>query len=172
MSNIIFHMEADKQIGGASGEIEVMLPEKNPDGTEVSFFESILIRAQYCEYKISHYLDKSTESLFGFVSVLPGAFSAFRWEAIRGEPLRKFLKGQTLTDSMRKDYARCKDANMYLAEDRIMCLEIIAKKNCNYILKYIPGCKAVTDPPNTMKQLIKQRRRWHNGSMFASFHVL
>lgn len=120
MSKIIFHMEANRQIGGASGEIEVMLPEKNPDGSALSFFESILIRSQYCEYKISHYLDKATESLFGFVSVLPGAFSAFRWEAIKGEPLAKFLKGQALTDSKRVSYPKCKDANMYLAEDRIM----------------------------------------------------
>jgi len=59
-----------------------------------------------------------------------------------------------------------------LAEDRIMCLEIIAKKNWNYILDYIPGWKALTDAPNTLTQLIKQRRRWFNGSMFASFHVL
>lgn len=120
MSRIVFHMEANKQIGGACGEIEVMLPEKNSDGSAISFIESILIRAQYVEYKISHYLDKATESLFGFVSVLPGAFSAFRWDAIRGEPLQKFLKGQSLTDSKVSTFPKCWNANMYLAEDRIM----------------------------------------------------
>lgn len=51
------------------------------------------MRAQYVEYKLSHYLDKATESFFGFVSVLPGAFSTFRWEAVRGTPLQEFLKG-------------------------------------------------------------------------------
>lgn len=49
--------------------------------------------AQYYEYKNSHYLDKACEGVFGFVSVLPGAFSMFRWEAINGDPLDKFFKG-------------------------------------------------------------------------------
>lgn len=81
-----------------------MLPEKNDDGSAVSFFQSILLRAQYVEYKLSHYVDKAAESLFGFVSVLPGAFSAFRWKAIEGEPLEKFLLGQKLTDSRLSTY--------------------------------------------------------------------
>jgi cellulose synthase/poly-beta-1,6-N-acetylglucosamine synthase-like glycosyltransferase len=73
-----------------------------------------LILAQYVEYKISHYLDKSFESLFGFVSVLPGAFCTFRWEAINGDPLKSFFKG------LDKDKHTAKEANMYLAEDRVM----------------------------------------------------
>lgn len=48
-----------------------------------------LIYAQYAEYKLSHYLDKAAESSLGFVSVLPGAFSTFRWDAIKGNPLKK-----------------------------------------------------------------------------------
>ena len=114
ISKIIFYMEAFKNVGGAGGEIEVMLPEKNDDGSAISFFDSILLRAQYVEYKLSHYVDKAAESLFGFVSVLPGAFSAFRWEAIQGQPLAKFLKGQKLTDSNLSDYPKCGVANMYL----------------------------------------------------------
>lgn len=56
-------------------------------------FEKILMRVQYSEYKTKRSLDKAFENLFGFVSVLPGAFSAFRWEAIQGEPLHVFLQG-------------------------------------------------------------------------------
>ena len=74
------HMEAFPQVGGAGGEIECILLEKKPDGKAISFVESVLLRAQYVEYKVSHYLDKATESLFGFISVLPGAFSTFRWK--------------------------------------------------------------------------------------------
>lgn len=72
------------------------------------------VLAQYVEYKMSHYLDKAFEAMFGFVSVLPGAFCTFRWQAIDGDPLKSFFKG------LDKDKHTAKEANMYLAEDRVM----------------------------------------------------
>lgn len=174
ISKIIFEMEADETIGGACGEIEVLLADKNEDGSSISFVQSILLRSQYLEYKVSHYLDKAAESLFGFVSVLPGAFSAFRYKAVEGEPLRQFLKGHKITDSKLKDdeYPSLFESNKFLAEDRIMCLEILTKKDCNYILKFIPGAKALTDPPMSLMQLLKQRRRWYNGTIVSTCYVL
>ena len=106
------------------------------------------------------------ESLFSFISVLPGAFSMFRWEAIQGGPMTKFF------DGLNKSGHTCFEANMYLAEDRIMCLEILIKRNEAWILKYVPGCKALTDPPDNLITLMKQRRRWINGSMFAAFYCI
>ena len=64
------------------------------------------------------------------------------------------------------------DANKYLAEDRIMWLEIVAKEGCSYILNYVPEAKWITDPPLSLAELIRQRRRWFNGSLFSSLHVL
>ena len=94
ISYLIKYMDENKKVGGCSGEIEVLITEKNPETKEsYSFTESILLRSQYVEYKISHYLDKATESMFDFVSVLPGAFSTFRWKAIKNKPLQKFLLG-------------------------------------------------------------------------------
>jgi len=74
----------------------------------------VLFNAQYVEYKVSHYIDKKFESMFGFVSVLPGAFCTFRWEAIEGDPLNSFFKG------MNSESHSASEANMYLAEDRVM----------------------------------------------------
>ena len=172
ISSIIWHMESIREVGGAWGEIEVMLPDKKDDGSDISFVESILQRGQYVEYKLSHYMDKAAESLFGFVSVLPGAFSTFRWKCIQGQPLNEFLKGSKDEFGDVSKIMSCSSANKYLAEDRIMWLEIIAKQGEEYILHYVPGAKCLTDPPLTLTGLLKQRRRWFNGSMFASFHVL
>jgi len=113
-------METMPQVGGACGEIECILGEKKDDGAGISFIESVLLRAQYVEYKLSHYLDKATETFFGFVSVLPGAFSTFRWECIDGRPLDEFLKGAKDEFGDLTKIMKCRDANKYLAEDRIM----------------------------------------------------
>jgi cellulose synthase/poly-beta-1,6-N-acetylglucosamine synthase-like glycosyltransferase len=48
-------------------------------------------------------------------------------------------------------------ANMMLAEDRILCLEIFCRKN--FILKYIPDAVCYTDPIKYLIMLMKQRRR-------------
>ena len=84
---------------------------------------------------------QACEGWFGFNSVLPGAYSLYRWEAIKGKPLQEFFKGE------RKDELSCSEANKYLAEDRVMCLEIMIKKNNKYFLAYIPDAKAFTDAP-------------------------
>lgn len=60
---------------------------------------------------------------------------------------------------------------MYLAEDRILCFEIVTKKNAAWTLKYVKSAKAVTDVPTTVPEFISQRRRWLNGSFFASLHA-
>ena len=48
---------------------------------------NLVVPAQTIEYKFSHMLDKALESLIGFITVLPGAFSAYRWDALQGAPL-------------------------------------------------------------------------------------
>lgn len=45
---------------------------------------------------------------------------------------------------------------MYLAEDRIFCLELLIKEGCDYELHYLPNRKAITDPPSSLINLLKQ----------------
>ena len=156
-------MERDPQIAGCCGEIACFKPDYlNP-----------VEAAQHFEYKMSHILDKSTEACFGYISVLPGAFSAYRYEAIRpGEdgtgPLVDYFKSITASMKILGPFK----ANMYLAEDRILCYEIIARNDCNWILYYVKNAIAETDVPNTLHDLVKQRRRWLNGSFFAMLYAI
>lgn len=99
---------------------------------------------------MGHTPDKANESFFGFNSVLPGAYSVFRWKAIKGEPLEEFFKNVT-----REDLPSCAEANEFLAEDRVMCLQIYIKKHSKYYLTYIPEAKAFTDAPDSLAVLIK-----------------
>ena len=68
--------------------------------------------AQYVEYKLAHFIDKSAECLFGAVSVLPGAFSGYRYEVIKGEPLNAFFY-----EMKQNGMISCNKKNMFLAED-------------------------------------------------------
>jgi len=106
------------------------------------------------------------------VSVLPGAFSAYRFRAILGRPLEQYFHGDhSLADRLgaKGIYGmNIFTKNMFLAEDRILCFELVAKKNEKWVLTYVKPSKAETDVPETAVELIGQRRRWLNGSFAAS----
>lgn len=68
---------------------------------------------------MSNILDKPLESVFGYIQVLPGAFSAYRYEALQNSspttgPLASYFAGENhsgATDVFK--------ANMYLAEVKL-----------------------------------------------------
>ncbi|KAL8946338.1 MAG: hypothetical protein Q9222_007251 [Ikaeria aurantiellina] len=166
----IYHLwkafDLEPMCAGACGEIKVMLSAGkkllNP-----------LVAAQNFEYKMSNILDKPLESAFGFISVLPGAFSAYRYVALQNDktgqgPLEKYFAGE----KMHGANAGIFTANMYLAEDRILCFELVTKRNCRWILQYVKSSTGETDVPDTMAEFIGQRRRWLNGSFFAAVYAL
>jgi chitin synthase len=135
-----------------------------------------LVAVQNFEYKISNILDKPLESSFGYVSVLPGAFSAYRFRAIMGRPLEQYFHGDhTLSKMLGKkgiDGMNIFKKNMFLAEDRILCFELVAKAGSKWHLTYIKSSKGETDVPEGAAEFIGQRRRWLNGSFAASIYSL
>ncbi|KAF8625346.1 hypothetical protein AX17_006888 [Amanita inopinata Kibby_2008] len=159
----------DKHLGGCCGEIHPMI-----DGGKKLF--NPLVAAQNFEYKISNILDKPLESTFGYVSVLPGAFSAYRYRAIQGRPLEQYFHGDHSLASRLGDKGingmSIFRKNMFLAEDRILCFELVAKKGDKWTLTYVKPSKAETDVPEEASELIGQRRRWLNGSFAASVYAL
>lgn len=132
------------------------------------------------------------QSVFGYISVLPGAFSAYRYKALKNlpngkGPLASYFKGEAMhgggatgaglfgRPSALHNYSQLRltviisERNMYLAEDRILCFEIVTKKheawvyveaaltqcrsisydNC-FRLRYVKSAKAATDVPTTV----------------------
>ncbi|KAL5694331.1 hypothetical protein EMGR_003251 [Emarellia grisea] len=160
----------DKDLGGACGEIHAML------GKGWKNLINPLVAAQNFEYKISNILDKPLESSFGYVSVLPGAFSAYRFRAIMGRPLEQYFHGDhTLSKQLGKkgiEGMNIFKKNMFLAEDRILCFELVAKAGSKWHLTYVKASKAETDVPEGAPEFISQRRRWLNGSFAAGIYSL
>lgn len=156
-------------LGGCCGEIHAMIQ----GGKKLL---NPLVAAQNFEYKMSNILDKPLESSFGYVSVLPGAFSAYRFRAILGRPLEQYFHGDhSLADRLgpKGIYGmNIFTKNMFLAEDRILCFELVAKAGDKWTLTYVKPSKAETDVPETAVELIGQRRRWLNGSFAASVYAL
>lgn len=174
----------DPNVAGACGEMRVAL------GPGKTLLSNPLVAAQNFEYKISNVLDKPMELVFGFISVLPGAFSAYRWDALLNVdgtgPLEKYFKGEFLHGSAEidpdDDEAELKErnfsqaglftSNMYLAEDRILCFELVAKKGKRFRLRYVSRAHAETDAPERIDDFVLQRRRWLNGSLFAAVYLV
>ncbi|KAL0057777.1 Chitin synthase, class 1 [Marasmius tenuissimus] len=159
----------DPHLGGCCGEIHAMIK----GGKKLL---NPLVAAQNFEYKMSNILDKPLESSFGYVAVLPGAFSAYRYRAILGRPLEQYFHGDhSLADRLGPKGIHGMNIftkNMFLAEDRILCFELVAKANDRWTLTYVKPSKAETDVPESAPELIGQRRRWLNGSFAASVYAL
>ena len=116
-SSSIYHLwkafDIDPDVGGACGEIVVY------KGKYGQYLLNPLVAAQNFEYKMSNILDKSLESVFGYITVLPGAFSAYRYSALQNDkkgegPLQKYFLGEKMHGA-----GDIFTSNMYLAEDRV-----------------------------------------------------
>ncbi|KAJ3733608.1 glycosyltransferase family 2 protein [Lentinula guzmanii] len=154
--------DLNSNVAGACGEISAY------KGKNWSLLLNPLVAAQNFEYKISCILDKPTESLFGYISVLPGAFSAYRYIALQNDekgvgPLASYFKGEVL-------HGRDTDISPPIC--RILCFELVAKAHSNWILKYVKGAVGETDVPDSLPEFIGQRRRWLNGSLFAATYAI
>ncbi|KAL4080486.1 glycosyltransferase family 2 protein, partial [Scleroderma citrinum] len=167
----IYHLwkafDINSNVGGACGEIVAL------KGKYGQYLANPLVAAQNFEYKMSNILDKPLESVFGYITVLPGAFSAYRYIALQNDtmgegPLQKYFLGEKMHGAGADIFT----ANMYLAEDRILCWELVSKRGGSWILHYVKSAYAVTDVPDQVPELISQRRRWLNGSFFAAIHSL
>ncbi|EEP77798.1 chitin synthase 2 [Uncinocarpus reesii 1704] len=159
--------DQDSNVAGAAGEI------KAGKGKGWLGLFNPLVASQNFEYKMSNILDKPLESVFGYITVLPGALSAYRYHALQNDstghgPLSQYFKGEMLHGKNADVFT----ANMYLAEDRILCWELVAKREDQWILKFVKNAVGETDVPDAVPEFISQRRRWLNGAFFAAVYSL
>ena len=93
-----------------------------------------------------------------------------------GRPLEQYFHGDhTMSARLGKkgiDGMNIFKKNMFLAEDRILCFELVAKAGSKWHLTYVMTSKAETDVPEGAAEFISQRRRWLNGSFAASIYSL
>ena len=134
--------DQDSNVAGAAGEI------KAGKGKNMMGLLNPLVASQNFEYKMSNILDKPLESVFGYITVLPGALSAYRYFALQNDadgngPLNQYFKGETLHGQDADVFT----ANMYLAEDRILCWELVAKREERWVLRFVKSAVGETDVP-------------------------
>jgi chitin synthase len=165
--NSLYHLwkafDTDSNVAGACGEIVAM------KGKGWLGLLNPLVASQNFEYKMSNILDKPLESVFGYITVLPGALSAYRYHALQNDhtghgPLSQYFKGETLHGQNADVFT----ANMYLAEDRILCWELVAKRDERWVLKYVKNCKGETDVPGKFGKCDCSRLKDANCSQILS----
>ena len=159
--NSLYHLwkafDTDSSVAGACGEI------KAAKGKGWLALLNPLVASQNFEYKMSNILDKPLESVFGYITVLPGALSAYRYYALQNDttghgPLSQYFKGETLHGQNADVFT----ANMYLAEDRILCWELVAKRDERWVLKYVKSATGETDVPGKLSSTVQK--------MFVEFY--
>ncbi|KAF4982955.1 hypothetical protein FZEAL_1525 [Fusarium zealandicum] len=161
------YFDIDPQIGVACGELACLINSPwdylNP-----------LVAAQNFEYKVGSQLDRAFESATGLLSLLPGAFSAYRYVGSAGAPLEDILMGDPTWAEAHSRHPGARsplNLNRHLADDRAICFQIVTKKNTRWLLRYSP-VQALTDIPTTTTDSINQRRRWLNGAFFSTIYFL
>ena len=167
----IYHLwkafDLEPMCAGACGEIKAML------GPRQKTLINPLVATQNFEYKMSNILDKPLESAFGFISVLPGAFSAYRYVALQND------KNGTARSRSTSQARRCTGQRWHLH-----CQHVPGRRSYPLLRAGVASGIATgscstssrrpgeTDVPDTMAELILQRRRWLNGSFFAAVYAL
>ena len=147
----IDELSADLSCGAVCGRVRV---------TNLKLL-SPLTWAQEGEYFFSQALDKAEQGLFGSTTVVPGAFSLFRFKALQdilGPYSEIVLPGQLIKSNL-----------LDLGEDRYITSLMIERK---YTVRYIPGVVVTTEVPERLAELLAQRRRWINSTLINNVLLL
>ncbi len=118
---------SDPRVGAVSGNLGVR-----------NISASLITRCQAIEYAISISLGRSIQDTLGILSIVSGAFGAFRYIAVEQ------VGGQ----------------DVEVGEDADLTMKL---RRAGWRIRFAPDAHALTDVPETVSALIAQRLRWDRG---------
>ncbi|KAH6962191.1 chitin synthase [Ilyonectria sp. MPI-CAGE-AT-0026] len=161
----------DHSLAGACGSLHVDLGESFREDVFPNLMNPI-VATQNFEYEVASQLERAMEASTGYLSVLPGAFSGYRYRAVTGKPLSEYFCGDS---AMRDepDSKASKDVytlNRFLGDDRVLAFEIVVNPGQHWHTDLVSNAEAYTDVPSNTTDFINQRRRWLNGAFAATIY--
>ena len=133
---------------------------------------------QYGDFLWEKIADWPIGHLLGYIEVIPGQCSMVRWAALRANALRpqdsaeaaeppvdRYLRGVESQKSLL-------ERNLFLAEDRVIALEILKEKGAAATIRHASLAGSETDPCTSFAELLHQRRRWINSTTVARLSAL
>lgn len=129
---------------------------------------SLITNWQYADFIWEKLTDWPVSQCLGYMDVLPGQCSLIRYAALiapgpkGSSPLTRYLRGLHPKGLW--------EHNQFLAEDRVLGFELI--KETPATTTYLPPARLETDACTTLRELMRQRRRWINSTLAARFSAL
>ncbi|XP_077137783.1 chitin synthase chs-2-like [Ranitomeya variabilis] len=116
---------------------------------------------QKFEYAVGHWLQKSSEHVFGSVLCSPGCFSLFRASAIMDDNVLKTysIKANTAMEYVQYDQG----------EDRWLCTLLLQQ---GWRVEYNAASDAYTNAPQVFHEFYNQRRRWSPSTLANTLDLL
>jgi cellulose synthase/poly-beta-1,6-N-acetylglucosamine synthase-like glycosyltransferase len=174
-----FEMDKQKKIGAVTGRQRVMNA-KQQGASDEGFIAEFLRHVQRCDFELSFATSVGAFALAGCLPVLPGPCGLYRRETIvsgAGEFYHSFL-------SMDSNNIGITEANVMIAEDRILSISPFFSKFVkdgstgelvNYpdmVTTVAPEATFYYESESSIMPLVKQRRRWINGTIAAYLWLL
>ncbi len=162
------HLENNPDVGAATNSL--LTPEPRNFGDVLSLW-------QYTNFAFANFIHSPAEQLSGYVSVMCGQFSLFRWRALSQTPEKSATSPEEWRSPLDSYFEQPQQptmlkANMALTEDRVLCLALKTNPSKHWQLAYVPQATTITDSCYTLPELLQQRRRWLNGAMACRFALL
>ncbi|XP_031702258.1 chitin synthase 1 [Anarrhichthys ocellatus] len=116
---------------------------------------------QKFEYAVGHWLQKTSEHVFGSVLCSPGCFSLFRGSSLMDDNV---MKRYTTTATRASEYVQYDQG-----EDRWLCTLLLQQ---GWRVEYNAASDAYTNSPEEFKEFYNQRRRWGPSTLANTLDLL